>query len=355
MSTDPLVVTANARTRAKLWVATVNGGNAEGEEPLLLLDPELWVWPDGVRCVWLAYQLEVGESGNLHFQCAFAFDDRRSFTQVKALEGLQGAHLQQMRGKPSQAEAYVTKDKTRVDGPWIFGDTPTGQGQRNDIVIAVEILTLDPSQRGMKRVLEEQPSVFVKYISGLQKAASLLQEVRDFQTILICLYGPGGSGKSTFARQLAQYLNVIDEPGTGGGVYHLPMAKGSGLYWDGYSSNSIVIIDEMCGARMKPTDFKALIDSSPHSIPIHGGFLQFRSRYIICTTNVAPVRWWSQPQGGYAPIQRRLHIPLLFRHRIGFQKAQQISSVHIYGPPSDRSNMSPSVISYNGSVFLRHL
>ena len=64
-------------------------------------------------------QLERGESGNVHLQYLV------QFTTAKRLNGVRAAvsdqTLEPIYGSIAQARAYVTKEATRIDGPWEYG------------------------------------------------------------------------------------------------------------------------------------------------------------------------------------------------------------------------------------------
>lgn len=273
----------------------------DGEEDLRFLDPSEWP-----HCTFFIQSRELGQRE--HLQAYAEFDAPMSFSALHKLPGLEDAHFEPRRGTQQQAIDYCQKvaDPTHVEGPEIFG-VPKHQGQRNDILNAVGDLKAGHS---LKRVAEDNPEVFIKFSSGLAKYQMITARARgDFeQTTCFVFYGSGGSGKSSFARRLARFL---DEEGKG--VYTLPFQKNSGLYWDRYEQGQVVIIDEFKGDRMKPTFFNSLVDRGQFEVPTHGGTTQFNSKYIIITTNVAPREWW--PNISYLhSLRRRIVIWPIFRN-----------------------------------------
>lgn len=292
-----------------------------------LLDPSLWP-----HCEYCVYQEEVGESGTPHLQGYVVFTTKRTLATVKALDGLGGAHFETCRGTAQQNFDYCTKETNRLGGPYIWPEgasLPSGQGARKDLdVIASKI----KDGASLKRIAEDHPSDFIRYHNGLQKLQTYIAPRRsnDLKTVCFVFFGAGGTGKSTFARRLAGYL--ASEDGASGDVFSLAPVKGSGQYWDGYNQNDVVIIDEFKGNRMQPTEFNQLIDSGEHCVPVHGGQVQFNSRYVIITTNVHPSQWWPAIQFQHSlrrrivmfPTFRRLDYrrspllpPLVFDHRLG--------------------------------------
>ena len=301
---------------AKHYAFTLNNYDA-------LLDPSQW--PALAYCV---YQEEIGPSGTPHLQGFASFTKRVTLSSVSRLPGLERAHLEVCAGTPQQNEAYCTKEEGRLGGPYRFGEAPTGQGARKDLdTIAAKI----KSGASLKRIAEDHPSDFIRYHRGFQSLQTFTAPRRsdDDKTLCFVFYGAGGTGKSSFARRLARYLSSDDN--ASGEVFSLPPAKGSGQYWDGYNQGDVVIIDEFKGNRMQPTEFNQLIDSGAHCVPVHGGQVQFNSRYVIITTNVTPSEWWPSLKFQHSlrrriimwPIFRRLDIrpdlrpSVIFEPRLG--------------------------------------
>lgn len=90
-----------AGSQAKHWCFTLNNPEAG-----LLMD-------SFTDLAYGVYQQEIGENGTPHFQGFLMFTKRKRFNQVKALPGLQRAHLEVRRGTPQQARAYAMKLETR--------------------------------------------------------------------------------------------------------------------------------------------------------------------------------------------------------------------------------------------------
>lgn len=274
-----------------------------------LLDPALW--PHATYCI---YQEELAPSGTPHLQGYVQFSAKRTLVTVKGLPGLEGAHLEPARGSPASNIAYCSKEDGRLsDSPYIFGEPQLkGQGARTDMEAIADMARAGHS---LKRIAETDPSNFIRYSNGIAKLQNLVAPKRGSHksdtTVCLVFYGAGGTGKSTFARRLAHYLSSDD--GCSGEVFSLPTAKGSGTYWDTYDNGDVVIIDEMKGDRMKPTDFNTLIDNGALQVPVHGGFCQFNSKYVIVTTNVSPKQWWPSLQFPRS-LQRRITLFPIFRN-----------------------------------------
>jgi hypothetical protein len=269
-----------------------------------LLDPSLWP-----LCSYCVYQEEIGASGTPHLQGFVSFSAKRTLRTVTSLPGLDHAHVEVAKGSPASNEAYCTKEEGRLGGPYRFGELPSGQGARKDLDIISDKIK---AGRSLKRIAEDHPSDFIRYHRGFQALQTAVAPRRSNRMKTVCLvfYGPGGTGKSSFARLLAQRLSSDD--GASGDVFSLAPSKASGQYWEGYNQGDVVIIDEMDGSRMKPTEFNQLIDSGEHCVPVHGNQVQFNSRYVLITTNVNPFEWWPNLKARHS-LQRRICIWHLFR------------------------------------------
>lgn len=77
---------------------------------------------------WTKCQLELGESGYLHWQCIFAFSDKQSLAGVKTFLPTRG-HYELSRS--ADADDYVWKELTRVGNhQYEFGAKPFQRNQR---------------------------------------------------------------------------------------------------------------------------------------------------------------------------------------------------------------------------------
>ena len=78
-----------------------------------------------------AGQLERGESGNIHLQYYIQRERQTTFATIKR-QICDRSHWEVARGTLAQCVAYVTKEDTRIAGPWQFG-TGSTMGGRTDL------------------------------------------------------------------------------------------------------------------------------------------------------------------------------------------------------------------------------
>ncbi len=151
-------------------------------------------------------------------------------------------------------------------------------------------------------ISDDHFGLFLRYPKSISAYKSLHAPVRSLPTRALFLWGPTGTGKTYAANRIAASI---------GTVFHLPEAKGSGLYWDNFD-HDVVIVDEMTSSRFRYTQILTLIDSSPLQVPVHGGLVNFAAKLVIFCSNLAPFELYSSLQsknqtyvysGG--PLERR--------------------------------------------------
>lgn len=89
---------------------------------------------------YLCCQLERGDSRTPHLQGFVSFERRITLSSAKRilseflqLDGvIRRVHMERRRGTVAEAIAYVTKEDSRVAGPWEYGCRPNEHGGRRD-------------------------------------------------------------------------------------------------------------------------------------------------------------------------------------------------------------------------------
>jgi len=257
--------------RAKHWCFTLNSYDS-------LLDPSLWP-----HVTYVIYQEEIGENGTPHLQGYVQFAKTRTLATVRSLDGLVGAHFEIAKGSPEQNKNYCSKDDTRIDGPYEYGELAAGQGARSDILSVKNAIDNGASRA---ELYEHHFSTFLRLEKGFSNYKRFKQAVRDFKTEVFLFVGTPGTGKTRTVMNLARYL----------GTYYKVMApKGSGVYFDDYDGQDVIVIDEMDGNFCTPTFMNSLCDRYPFVLPVHGAAgSQMTSKYILITSNYHPKFWWKK-------------------------------------------------------------
>lgn len=251
-----------------------------------LLDPEEYA---ADYCI---YQEEVGDEGTPHLQGYIYWASAKTLTAVKALMG-DAVHLEVPRSD-AHAMNYCMKDETRVGGPYEYGVRPQ-QGKRNDLMAVKRQIDEGGSRSDL---YETSFGSMMRYERSILNYKRFKAPKRDFQPLIIVFHGATGLGKSRTAMTIANYL---------GRVYVVPNPKGSGLYFDGYDGEEVLIFHEMYGSTMSWSFLLQLTDRYPFVLPEHGSAgQQCCSRYIIFCSNKAPHEWYKDVS--CAPLLRRIHI-----------------------------------------------
>lgn len=279
--------------RARNWVFTLNNPLVE--------DATFGV--KGAK--YLFWQVEKGATGTVHLQGVMVLRSGCTLTALK--RRIPGAHLEEMSGTLDQAIHYSSKphdgcvckhcvaarllpDDGVVAGPFSFGEKPAVQGKRTDIDNAMEMIRAGKRER---EIAETEPGVWLRYNRSLEKYRRLLTPNRTQPTKSLALWGPPGSGKSKRAF----------EEGSDSQFWVVrPKESRGAVWWDGYESQDVVVIDEFYGWMSRDL-VQRLCDRYPLNVETKGGSVAFTSPRIIFTSNKHPKTWWKM---GLGAMERRL-------------------------------------------------
>lgn len=273
-----------------------------GDAPLLpsYVDPTLR---------YLYFSKEEGENKTPHWQGYISFTSQKTMSAVKAILKCNQLHLEQANGTAEDNESYINhtgKHASKpglLDGPYSLGERPPRQGQRNDIIGALQTLN---EHKSLKRVAEDHGPVFVKYHSGLEKYKSLIIKPPRIRTpFSVSVYwGPTGTGKTWRAANKAPDDTAIISRGTNNNVW-----------WDNYDNNQkVIILDEFRGGFLRPAELLRVLDPYEFSVCCKGGRRNAFWEEVIITSNLPPWMWykdtavWELPDGSDGPLKRRCNI-----------------------------------------------
>lgn len=240
--------------------------------------------------VYLKFQKELSSTGTEHYQGYLELARSRAFSFLKKL--MPGAHLEKRKGTRQACIDYCSKEETRIDGPWGFGDIPVSQqGKRNDIHnFAASILS-----NGIVQAREENPGMFMRYHAGaVRLAAAVVRQDFNLSTRqVILLIGPAGCGK-TYFYYTAEGLDAYAVPPSGG------------FWFDGWEGQEAALIDEYTGFWTLAQTLQ-VTDRYNIRLPVKGGFTVWNPRRIYITTNIHPYLWyeWHGRAAQRAALKRR--------------------------------------------------
>ena len=154
--------------RSRNWILT---NNYKDLEPLS--NAELLEYIQNITgLVYTAFQLEQGAQGTKHHQIYISFKNAKSFETIKKL--FPKAHIEAMKGTPTQASDYCTKEDTRLAQPVIDGDLPS-KGKRTDLEDIYQMIVEGCTD---KEIRETYPSQYIRYKNKFQEIKQEILEER---------------------------------------------------------------------------------------------------------------------------------------------------------------------------------
>ena len=149
-------------------------------------------------------QVEKGEeTGYMHYQ--LYLEHTNPIKKSTLVNLFPFAHMEERKGSMKQAYDYVTKEETRLHGPFEFGDRPSFNEKNTSSGLRAQFI--DDVADGMDdfNLLMKYPTIYTKRLVDEYRAVlgikdPYLLKNRDVQVFYIS--GPAGSGKSSFIRRL---------------------------------------------------------------------------------------------------------------------------------------------------------
>lgn len=78
------------------------------------------------------------------------------------------------------------------------------------------------------------------------------------------------------------------------------------MWFDGYEGQDDVLMDDYQCSMLDREFFLRLLDRYPMQVPVKGGFVEWRPKRIIITSNHNPIDWYASEQNICdAAVQRR--------------------------------------------------
>ena len=252
-------------------------------------------WPGVEYCIW---QREKGASGTEHLQGYVILEKSKRVTGMKKLS--REVHWESRKGSHSQAKEYVSKEDTRVDGPWTFGDEPEvkEQGKRNDLLLLKRKMDEGASEAEIAADVEVFP-VWARYYKVVARYKVLTGQQRCWPVFTHVIWGAPGLGKTRKVSELA-----------GPNAYWLPRPAGQSVWFDGYIGQEDLVIDEFYGWIMLDLLMR-ILDRYPMQVETKGGSTPLLIKRCFITSNVAPLAWYPRvPPQRLNALWRRLEMPL---------------------------------------------
>lgn len=218
---------------------------------------------------YMCWSQEVGDEGTPHLQGYTAWDNPRSLNKFKDAISSRLHYEPYTKGTAQQNRNYclgMVEKKGFKQNPTFeeVGELPE-QGERTDWKNA---LTQLDSGNHITEVVQTQPQLLPS-IRALERYKQLTLKPRHRNVEVIYLTGAAGAGKSKWAWD--NYPDLYSKP--------------EGQWFDGYSGQTTILLDDFYGDIPYPQLLK-ILDKYPLQVPVKGGFVHAQWERVIITSNL---------------------------------------------------------------------
>lgn len=200
-------------------------------------------------------------------------------------------HGEHRKGSQMQAIEYCRKRDSRVEGPWELGSFDRNPGRRTDLHDVAEAIQ---SGKMLSAIVDDHPVQYIKYRRGIESlyARQTLKSRIMWRDLSVHVYwGESGTGKTREALSGDPLDTYI-------------LDQGERVWFDGYCSQSILVIDDFYG-WIKYGMLLRILDGHPYRAEIKGGFVYAAWTKVVITSNKPPEHWYTQ---GLTPaLSRRIN------------------------------------------------
>lgn len=278
---EKLPLTKNWKRMSRSWCFTLNNYSEADEQFLKDLEKK-----------YLVFGREVGESGTPHLQGFITFNGPKRFPAVKKL--MPKAHWEQ--AVASDAGNYCMKDRS-----YYLEDNRKTQGKREDLRAATQLAISE----GREALLANLPHMYVKYHGGFDKLVLMKSNKRSWVPTVYWIYGPTGVGKTRWVHQEEDEDNLW-------------VSMSTLRWWDGYESQSAVLLDDLRGENVAFDYLLRILDRYQFMVQVKGGCRQLVARRIYITAPISPREMYGEAKGGFTNedigqllrrITKVIHVP----------------------------------------------
>nr|QKV51240.1 putative replication associated protein [Crucivirus sp.] len=250
--------------RARNWCFTLNNYTQEEFDEAEKL---------GTKTNYIIVGKEVGSNSTPHLQGYLEYPNAVRGSAIRKLFGGR-AHWEVRKGTPKQASEYCKKEKDFFE----IG-TLSAQGTRTDLD---EISSAVLAGASFQEIATTFPGTYIKYHKGIAALKDAAEGRLDLKPrdpnkppCVIWRWGLAGVGKTRHIYD--KHKSIFLQKGT--------------KWWDGYSQQEAIIIDDFDG-RWPYRDLLKVLDRYPLRVEIKGGTMELNSPFIYITCEHPPSWFW---------------------------------------------------------------
>lgn len=239
---------------------------------------------DSEKVGYMIYQQELCTSTKkAHIQAYIEVKTKRTMGGIKKILNSLTVHLEPSKGTAAQNQDYCSKSRTKnTKFPVVEFGLPMKQGERNDLEGVYARIKEGATEWD---ILDEFPSIFIKFIKGINKARGIFirKHLSHWRKIPVYVfYGVTRSGKTSRVYKL-------EEPSE---VFKLTIKQSGNVWFDGYTGQDVLLIDDFYG-QIKVSYLLQLLDGFIQNCEIKGGHVWSNWSKIYITSNSHPREWYS--------------------------------------------------------------
>lgn len=243
----------------------------------------------------ISYQGEFTKTNRKHVQGYVEFGKQKTRDGVKKYLGSSKIHCKIAKGTAEENIQYTSKtDSADPKRPHIMWGTPippeeleNHQGKRSDLLAVYEMI-----KKGFSEfvIMDTHPKTWMRYHRAITKARGMWikRKLEHYNKKLkvTCYFGETRAGKTRTVYKKHKPENV----------FKLVAKKGEKLWFDGYSGENVLLIDEFNG-QISIEYMLQLLDNYWQQLEVKGAFCWAQFDHIYITSNHHPAEWYNCYEG----------------------------------------------------------
>lgn len=220
------------------------------------------------------------DTGRIHYHVHLELKNQTRLTTIQnTILNAENCHVEKVMNIKKDIE-YCSKDESRIEGPWEYGE-PKEPGKRTDLI---EVANKIKNGYKMSQIVDENMETYIKYHKGIEKAKMWMdkkesKKLRNIEVTLI--WGKSGSGKSKYVYEHVDMENCfkLDRDSTG-------------IWWDGYDGETVLWIDDFTSAWIQLGMLLNILDRYPLRLQTKGGHVWANWKTVYITSNTNWKDWY---------------------------------------------------------------